>query len=230
MDADKTGINRAVGYLVHELAVDEGLDHAVAADGFGLVPFADGVFLGRPLHGNGGVFIHAAMFFRLGAFHQKQITLPVVFALDLNAHGPDVVGQLHVDEHAGVVGLGRDFDEAPDDGEKIIAVNLGGAEVADGFAGAMDDAVGHAPGLQRVGIVLHAKGPAGEILAVEQLDFVFRRMRGRGSGSAVLGQAGFRQGKHEAKEDDDGFHDGKFNCEGATAQWILGADQILATD
>ena len=167
LDADKTRINRAVGYLVHELAVDEGLDHAVAADGFGLVPFADGVFHGRALHGNGGVFIHAAVFFRLGAFHQKQIALPVVFALNLNAHGPDLVGQLHVDEYAGVVGLGRDFGEAPDDGEKIIAVNLGGTEVADGFAGAMDDAIGHAPGLQRVGVVLHAKSPAGEIPAVE---------------------------------------------------------------
>ena len=54
-------------------------------------------------------------------------------------------------------------------------------------------------------------------------------MRGRGSRGAVLGQAGFRQGKHEAKED-DGFHAGKFNREGATAQRILGVDRILATD
>ena len=46
-------------------------------------------------------------------------------------------------------------------------------------------------------------------------------MRGRGSGGAVLGQAGFCQGKHEAQEE-DAFHAGKFNREGATAQRILG--------
>ena len=67
-------------------------------------------------------------------------------------------------------------------------------------------------------------------MAVEQLDFVFGRMRGRGSRGAVLGQAGFRQGKHKAKEEDDGFHAGKFNREGVTAQRILGVDRILATD
>ena len=54
-------------------------------------------------------------------------------------------------------------------------------------------------------------------------------MRGRGSGGAVLGQAGFCQGKHEAQEE-DAFHAGKFNREGATAQWILGVNRILATD
>ena len=54
-------------------------------------------------------------------------------------------------------------------------------------------------------------------------------MRGRGSGGAVLGQAGFCQGKHEAQED-DAFHAGKFNREGATAQRILGVGRILATD
>jgi len=54
-------------------------------------------------------------------------------------------------------------------------------------------------------------------------------MRGRGSGGAVLGQAGFCQGKHEAQEE-DAFHAGKFNREGATAQRILGVGRILATD
>jgi hypothetical protein len=57
-------------------------------------------------------------------------------------------------------------------------------------------------------------------------------MRGRGSGGAVLGlgQAGFRQGNHDAKQDDDGFHAGKFNREGATAQRFLGAARILVAD
>jgi hypothetical protein len=167
LDADKTGIEGALGGFVHEFSVDEGRDLVVQADGLGRVPFADGIFRRWAAHRDRRVFVHAFMFFGFRAGHQKQIALPVVSALDLNALRPDFVGQLHVDEHAGVVEFRCHFDEAPDDGEKIIAVNLRRAQVADGLAGAMNDAIRHAPGLERSGIVLHAKSEAGKILAVE---------------------------------------------------------------
>jgi len=42
------------------------------------------------------------------------------------------------------------------------------AEVADRFAGTVDDAVGHTPGNPLGGIVLHTKRPAGKIFLIEQ--------------------------------------------------------------
>jgi hypothetical protein len=109
------------------------------------------------------------------AHHHEQIALPAGLALVLDAHRPDLVGQLHMDEHAGVVFLGRDIQKAPFDGDDVIAVALFRPQIADGRAGAMDDAVGDAPGLHRVGVVFHAKREAVEIRAVEKFD-----MAGRG--------------------------------------------------
>ena len=49
------------------------------------------------------------MFLAFRAGHHKQVALPAGLALILDARRPDCVRRLHVDEHAGVVGLGRDF-------------------------------------------------------------------------------------------------------------------------
>jgi len=130
-----------------------------------------------------------------GAYQEQQRSfhdLVIVLALNLDALRPDFVRRLDVDEDAGVVGLGRDFDKTPFDGEKIIAVDLRGAEVAGRFAGAMNDAVGDAPGVLRVGVVLHAKGPAGKILLVEQRDGHFAGAWQRVRQIGVLGITGGR--------------------------------------
>src|ERR1700753_4277949 len=110
----------------------------------------------------------------------------IVLALDLDALRPDFVGILNVYQDAGIIGFGRDFDKTPDNGQKIIAINVRGPEVADRGAGAMDDAVGDAPSLQRVGMVFHAKGPTGKIFAVEKSDFAGSRMSRQGRGGIVL--------------------------------------------
>jgi hypothetical protein len=114
------------------------------------------------------------MFFAFHAGHHEQISLPTGLALILDARRPDFVGQLHVDEDAGVVGLGRDFDEAPFDGDDVIAVTLQRPKITDGRAVAMNEAVRDAPRFHRVGVVLHAKGEAVEICAVEKFDVIVR--------------------------------------------------------
>ena len=146
-------------------------------NGFGLVPFADGNLHGIALQRHGRVFVFALVLLRFRAFHQKDVALMIVPALHLHALRPDFIGRLDVDEDAGVVGLGRDFDEAPADGEEIIAVNLRGAEVAGRRAGAVDDPVRDAPGLERIGVGLGDKRPAGEIFLVEQRDGHFMDAR-----------------------------------------------------
>jgi hypothetical protein len=159
-----------------------------------------------PRSGIGVLASLALVFLGFRAGHQKQVALMVVLALDLHAHWPDFVGQLEVDENAGVVGLGRDFDEAPDDGEKIIAEDLRRAEVAGGLAGAMNHAVGHAPGFQRIGMVLHAKSEAGKILAVEQGDGQWARAVGRGSRMVSALRPNHGAGKKEQCDAWNPFH------------------------
>ena len=172
MQAQIAGVEGAFGDFVQEFAVDEGLHFAVQADDFALVPFAHGFF--RRLRdefateGDGAVGVFAFVFSGFGTGHEKDVALPRVFALHLHALRPDLVGRLDVDEDAAVVGLGRDSHKAPFYGEKIVAVNLRAAEVADRFAGAMDEAVGDGPRLRGVGVVFHEEGEAGEIFAVEQ--------------------------------------------------------------
>ena len=193
LDADVAGVEGAFGRFVDEFAVDEGLNFVVDADSLGLVPFANRIFDGIAAQRDGCVFIHALVLLGFRTFHQKQIALMAVLALHLDAHRPNFVGRLDVDKDTGVIGLGRNFDEAPDDGEKIIAVNLRSTEVADGFAGAMNDAVGDVPGFEQVSVVLHAKRPAGKILLVEERDGHFAGARWRVSCIAILRQYGLHQ-------------------------------------
>src|ERR1700690_3517645 len=120
-------------------------------------------------------------------------------ALILNASRPDPVGQLHVDEHAGVVGLGRDFHKAPFNAEPVIAVILFGAQIPSRRAGAMNHAVRHAPGQRRVGIGPQAKCPAGEIPAVEQFEMIRR-------GDGILRAGGPDKRKRETEQNGGGFH------------------------
>ena len=210
LQAQVAGVEGAFGDFVQEFAVDEGLHFAVQADDFAFVPFAHG-FLGGgrgevATEGDGGVGIFALVLFGFGTGHEKDVTLPRVFALHLHALRPDLVGRLDVDEDAAVVGLGRDFDEAPFDGEKIIAANLRGAEVAGGLAGAMDEAIRDAPRLRGVGVVFHGEGEAGEIFAVEQGHGHLADAGGGIIALAILGGGIFQKYGGEANEEGAQFH------------------------
>jgi hypothetical protein len=61
------------------------------------------------------------MFLAFHAGHHEQIALPAGLALVLDARRPDGVRRLHMDEDTGVVGLGRDLQEAPFDSDDVIA-------------------------------------------------------------------------------------------------------------
>ena len=163
----------ALGDFVHPFAVDEGFDIVAGANSHVRVPFADGFFIRFAVHGNRRVGVHAFVFLAFRAGHHEQVALPAGLALVLDAHRPDLVGQLHVDEHPGVVGLGRDFHEAPFNGHHIIAVGLCRAEITGRYAGAMDHAIGDAPGFPRISVVFHAKRPAIKIRAVESQSFMW---------------------------------------------------------
>ena len=63
----------------------------------------------------------------------------------------------------------------------------------------MDDAVGDAPGLHRVGVVFHAKCPAVEIRAVEKFDVA-------GRSDDILRADDLSQCESEAKRNGGGFH------------------------
>lgn len=187
LDADVTAGEGALGGFVHQFAVDVGGDFVAGADAENGVPLADGVFVGRTALGQGGVAILAAMFLGFRAHHQKQIALIFVLALHLDAGRPNVVRRLEVEKHAGVVKLWRDFAEAPFDREGVVAVLFFAADVTSRLARAMDDAVGHGPGLQWIGVLGHAESPAGEILAIEEFDVLERGDGGIGLGKEIQG-------------------------------------------
>ena len=180
------------------------------ADDFALVPFAHGFFHGLSdefaTEGDGRIGVLTFVLFGFGAGHEKDVALARVFALHLHALRPDLVGRLDVDEDAAVVGLGRDFHKAPFDGEEIVAVNLRAAEVAGGFAGAMDEAIRDAPRLRGVGVVFHEESEAGEILAIEQRHGDFARAGGRIIGVAVLSTDRKRAAGQKAEEQGEEFH------------------------
>ena len=132
------------------------------------------------------------MLLAFDAGHHEQIALPAGLALVLDARRPDIVGQLHMDEHAGVVFFWRDIKKTPFDGDDVIAVTLQRPQITDGRAVAMNEAVGDAPRFHRVGVVSHAKGQAVEIRAVEEFDAVGRR-------DDILRGGNFCQRQREAK-------------------------------
>ena len=144
MDADEAGRNIAVGDFVHGFAVDDDFNGIAAADSLKRAPFADRAFSGWLEHFN-PVLFHVLWLGAINAAPEPEITLMGVHALTLDAPRPDIVGQMHVNEYAGVAGL----EEAPLDGADIIAVNIFRAHKAIRPAGAMDDAIRDAPGLFR---------------------------------------------------------------------------------
>ena len=94
-----------------------GFDIVAGANRHVGIPIADGFSFDWPCIGTGVFASMPLCSFAFRAGHQKQIALPAGLALILDAHRPDLVGRLHVNEDAGVVGLGRDFHETPFDGE-----------------------------------------------------------------------------------------------------------------
>ena len=164
----------AVLGFVHQLAVDKVFDRIAAADNFISVPFA-----GRFLIGRDGRFgdPQCPRFMPLAgrAAHQDEVALALIPALILDALGPDLVRPLHMDENAGVVGLGRDFHEPPFRHELVVAEIFIGADVTEWLAGAVDDAIGYGKGICRSRVASQKKCPAGKILAVKKIHAARRR-------------------------------------------------------
>lgn len=105
----------------------------------------------------------------------------LVEALALDAFRENDVRRLDMDEDARIIHLRRrvQLHEPPDAREPVIAVTLRCARVAERLARAMNHAIAHAPGLDRVGPVLRKKHPAIKIFAVEKFHVVrlLRRRR-----------------------------------------------------
>jgi len=214
LETDEAVGDGAFGDGVHAFAVDVGGDGGAGAEGFAGVPFADGFLSGFAVHDNGGVGVHAFVLFAFGAGHDEEVALMVVLALDLDAGGPDFIGRLHVDEDAGVVEFGGDFDEAPGDGEFVVGITRQRAEIADGLAGAMDDAVGDGPGGRGIAIGTHAGGPIGEVVAIEK----FYVAVGDDDGGGIIGAKGGDGGAGGARDNSDKLFELFERCHGASVQ------------
>jgi hypothetical protein len=196
LDGDVAGCKIAAGNPVHLFAVDEQRDGMATANGLVGAPIAGGIFVGRTDLGDvGGAFAGHSIAVRTDAGMQHHITLVLVLALEFDALRPDFVRRLGMDEHAGVVGMRRDFDKAPNPRELVVVVALRGARVAVGPAGAMNHAIGHAPGLFGRRVAPHAKRPAVEIGAVEKFDG--GRLWRRGGLAAGQEKKGERKGGRE---------------------------------
>ena len=121
--------------LVHEDAVDVGLDEIAVADNLGGVPFAGGIL---------GALLGAAQedaFLELlegGTASCNHVTGMAVHEVDLGAAGPDAVDGLGVQEDAGVGGLPG---PAPLEVELIVCEGLFGHHIAKGLAGDVDEAL-----------------------------------------------------------------------------------------
>ena len=175
MNTDVAIGNSAGGCLVHEFAVHVSFYSVTGTDNFTRVPFADRLLCRRRVFGQWRIGVQTAMFFGFGTGHEKQIALMLVFALDLNTFRPNFVGRLNVHQYTGIVRLGGNSHKPPFHRERVITVRLRCAEIAARYADATYDSVGNAPGVRRIGVVPHTKRPAGEILAVEQLDLICRK-------------------------------------------------------
>lgn len=170
LNADVTGGDGTAGDLVRGLAVDEEANGVSCANNLVCPPFAGGIFIGRPDLRNEYGFVAGGVAIGADAGMQNEVALMLILALALDAFAPYGVGELNVNEYSGIVGMGGDFHKAPDDGKFVVVIGLFGAGIAVGLAGAMNHAVGHAPGVHGIGVIPHAKSPAVEIGAVEELN------------------------------------------------------------
>ena len=121
--------------LVHEDAVDVGLDEIALADDFGGVPLAGGML---------GALLGAAQEATLrellegGTAGGDHVTGMAVHEVDLGAAGPDAVDGLGVQEDAGVGGFPV---PSPLEVEFIVGEGLFGHHVAERLAGDVDEAL-----------------------------------------------------------------------------------------
>lgn len=170
LDADVAGGETATGDLVHGLAINEEADAVSRAHNLIRSPFTGRIFIGCAELTNENGFVAGGMAISADSGMQNKIALMLVLSLALDAFGPYGVGTLNMDKNAGIVRVWGDFHKPPDDGEIVIVISFFRAHVAVGLAGAVNHTVGHAPGIHGIGVVFHAKGPAVEIVSVEELD------------------------------------------------------------
>ena len=158
--------------FVLEDAVDGDGDGTVAADDVAGIPLAGGFFAVRGRVGANRCFgCWVERFGEGGAGHGDEVAGGFVLELDLEAERPGAIlgAGGDVDEKAAVAGLGG---PAPLGVERVIFVGRGGGEVAHGFAGHGEGAVGVVAadvGDGGRGGRERDEFPAGEIPAVEKI-------------------------------------------------------------
>ena len=129
-----------------------------------------------------------------------------MLALDFDAGRKNFIWRVDVEENAAVVRLGRDFHEAPFDGQFVIAMTFFRPRITEGLARTMNDFIRDRPGQLRLRIAAHEKCPAGKIFSVEQLDVTGRNNRLRRIlGEALRGEKGTTEDNGTGKGC-EGFH------------------------
>src|SRR5579859_3304623 len=104
LDTDEAGSDVRTSNLVHAPAVDDGFHGVIHGDDLEGIPFADGILIRRAGHGRMHAFFAiAGKTAGAGSAVQPVVALFLVLALAFDAFGPDLVRQLHVDQHAGII-------------------------------------------------------------------------------------------------------------------------------
>src|SRR5439155_19208845 len=129
---------------------------------------------------------------KLKVVHQPEIARIITEKLRLNALGPNLVRAADVDEHAAIALVVVAFRGPPPlNLEHVVAVLLLGDQVAVRYAFADDHAILDEENRLRIDLALGLEKylPAGQVLAVEQLDGPLL-LRGGGGGQHERGEQG----------------------------------------